>query len=174
MRQVIRGVVFALALAGIVLIRYSWEAAASAGKPSENRRAAPDFNLPDASGRTVRLSDYKGRTVLLNFWATWCGPCQLEIPWFIEFEQKYRDRGFAVLGVSMDEDGWRPVKPYITKMGMNYRVLLGNETTAKLYGGVDSLPTTLLIDRDGRIAATHTGLVGKSTYEGEILELLRK
>jgi peroxiredoxin len=105
---------------------------------SKASKAAPNFTLKDADGRNVSLSDYKGKVVLLNFWATWCGPCKLEIPWFVEFEQKYKDRGFAVLGVSMDEDGWEVVKPYLAKTKVNYRILLGNDDVAKLYGGVDS------------------------------------
>ena len=85
----------------------------AAVKPEKDRHAAPDFALKDANGATVQLSDYKGKVVLLDFWATWCGPCKIEIPWFIEFEQKYKDKGFAVLGVSMDEDGWSAVKPFM-------------------------------------------------------------
>jgi thiol-disulfide isomerase/thioredoxin len=104
--------------------------------------------------------------------ATWCGPCQVEIPWFEEFERKYKDRGFTVLGVSVDEDGWKAVKPYVAQKRMNYPVLLGNEKVSDSYGGVDSIPTTLMVDRDGRIAATHVGLESKSTYEKEVVKLL--
>ncbi len=148
------------------------EAAASSLKPEAARRPAPEFALKDADGKTVRLSDYKGKVVLLNFWATWCGPCKIEIPWFGELEQKYRDRGFAVLGVSMDEEGWDVVKPFTAELHVNYRVLLGNDETAQLYGGVDSLPTTFVIDQEGRIVSVHLGLVSKSNYEDEIEQLL--
>jgi thiol-disulfide isomerase/thioredoxin len=110
--------------------------------------------------------------VLLNLWATWCGPCKVEIPWFSEFEAKYRDRGFAVLGVAMDDDGWTSVLSYLEKMKMSYRVMIGDDTLAQRYGGIDSLPETLLIDRDGKIAAQHVGLTGKSNYEDEIVQLL--
>jgi cytochrome c biogenesis protein CcmG/thiol:disulfide interchange protein DsbE len=144
----------------------------AAAKAESNRKAAPPFALKDAEGKTVSLEDYKGKVVLLNFWATWCGPCKIEIPWFMDFEQKYKDRGFAVVGVSMDEEGWKVVKPYLAEEKINYRVLLGNDSVGTLYGGVDSLPTTFVIDRDGRIAATHIGLVSKSDYQDEILELL--
>ncbi|MDW8130572.1 MAG: redoxin domain-containing protein, partial [Bryobacterales bacterium] len=102
-------------------------AARSSVKPESQRRQAPDFTLRDADGKLVRLSDYRGKVVLLNFWATWCGPCRLEIPWFIEFERQHKHRGFAVLGISMDEDGWDVVKPYIRRLGVNYRILMGDD-----------------------------------------------
>jgi peroxiredoxin len=141
-------------------------------RSANERKATPDFTLKDSTGATVKLSDYKGKVVLLNFWATWCGPCKVEMPWFMKFEKQYRDQGFSVLGVSMDDDGWKSVRPYITAQKINYRVVVGDEPLTKLYGGVEALPTTFLIDRDGRIVYTHTGLVGKDDYEKEIVELL--
>lgn len=141
-------------------------------KQQEDRKLAPDFALKDVNGATVRLSDYRGKVVLLNFWATWCGPCKIEIPWFIEFEQKHKDRGFAVLGISMDDGGWEVVRPFLARMNVNYRTLMGDETVAELYGGVASLPTSFLIDREGKIASAHLGLVSKSVYENEIEQLL--
>lgn len=141
-------------------------------KPENQRRKAPGFELKDAQGKTVRLSDYHGKVVLLNFWATWCGPCRIEIPWFKEFERMYKDRGFAVLGVAMDEEGWEVINPYVEKMQINYRILLGTDMVADLYGGVGALPTSFVIDREGRIAATHVGLVSRSDYEKDIQALL--
>jgi peroxiredoxin len=140
--------------------------------PAPNRGLAPDFTLADASGKTVQLSSLRGKVVLLNFWATWCGPCKLEIPWFKEFQKSYEDRGLVVLGVSMDEDGWKAVRPYIEAKGVNYRVMVANEDVAKAYGGVNSLPTTLMIDRSGQIASTHVGLTSKPDYEAEIKKML--
>jgi len=99
-------------------------------------------------------------------------PCKIEIPWFVAFEQKYKDKGFSVVGVSMDEEGWNIVKPFLAEEKINYRILLGNDSVGTLYGGVDSLPTTFVIDREGNIAATHIGLVSKSDYEDEIVQLL--
>ncbi len=141
-------------------------------KPVESRQTAPDFALKDVNGATVRLSDYRGKVVLLNFWATWCPPCKFEIPWFIEFEQANKDRGFAVIGISMDEEGAAVVKPFLAKMNVNYRTLLGNDIITQLYGGVDALPTSFLIDREGKVASMHQGLISKSTYQNEIQELL--
>ena len=147
-------------------------AAASPAKAEKERKPAPEFELKDADGKTVRLSDYKGKVILLDFWATWCGPCKIEIPWFIQFERQYKDKGFAVIGVAMDEEGWTVVKPFISELAINYRILQGNDSTAQLYGGVDALPTTFLIDRDGKIVATHVGLAGKDDFEDGIKKLM--
>ena len=141
-------------------------------KGAKDRKPAPDFTLQDANGKAVKLSDYKGKVVLLDFWATWCGPCKIEIPWFIEFQRKYKDRGFTVLGVSMDEDGWQIVKPFAEEYKMNYPVVLGNDETATAFGGVEVLPTTFIIDKEGRIVATHKGLTGKDEMEKAIEDLL--
>jgi cytochrome c biogenesis protein CcmG/thiol:disulfide interchange protein DsbE len=140
--------------------------------PQNARKAASDFILNDASGRPVQLSSLKGKVVLLNFWATWCGGCQVEIPWFINFEKTYAGRGFGVLGVSFDDDGWKAVKPYVAAKQVNYPVMIGDSRITGLYGGVQVLPVTYLIDKAGRIACTHPGLVSKSDYEAEIEKLL--
>lgn len=144
----------------------------AAVKAEKDRKQAPEFALKDAQGRVAKLSDYKGKVLLVNFWATWCGPCKIEIPWFADFEQRFKDKGFAVIGISMDDDGWESVKPYIEEKKMNYRVVIGTEETADIYGGVSSLPTTYLIDRQGKIASVHVGLVSKSVYQNEIEHLL--
>jgi peroxiredoxin len=146
----------------------------AAVKPDKQRKAAPDFTLKDSAGKNVKLSDFRGKVVLLNFWATWCGPCKIEIPWFIDFEKSYKDRDFTVLGVSLDDEGWTVVKPFIAERKINYPVVVGTEETSQQYGGVDALPTTFVIDRDGRIASVHQGLVSKSEYENEIRDLLDK
>jgi len=141
-------------------------------RDSKDRKAAPDFALKDASGKVVHLSDFRGRVVLLDFWATWCGPCTIEIPWFVDFQRKYKDRGFDVLGVSMDDDGWKAINPFVAEKKINYRVLLGDDKTGDQYGGIEALPTTFVIDRDGRIAAIHVGLSGKKEFEDAIEKLL--
>jgi len=142
-------------------------------RPEKSRRMAPDFTLNDASGNPIRLKDFRGKVVLLNFWATWCGGCKVEIPWFIDFERTYRNRNFAVLGVSMDEDGWKAVRPFINAKRINYPVMIGGPDMAARYG-IQAMPVTVLIDASGRVAATHTGLVGKSDYKAEIETLLNE
>jgi peroxiredoxin len=151
-----------------------------AGAPSAtyvnhgDRRMAPDFALTDASGRNIRLSDMRGKVVLLNFWATWCQPCQREIPWFVEFQRSNESRGFTVLGVSMDDGGWNAVNPFLQVKQVNYPVVIGNDRVAGLYGGLQALPLTLIIDRAGRIAAVHEGLCKRDEYERDISALLNE
>ena len=147
-------------------------AADASPKSEKDHKPAPEFELKDADGKTVRLSDYKGKVILLDFWATWCGPCKIEIPWFIQFERQYKDKGFAVIGVAMDEEGWTVVKPFISELAINYRILQGSDATAQKYGGVDALPTTFLIDREGKIVDTHVGLTGKDEFENGIKKLM--
>ncbi len=146
---------------------------AASVKPDGERKEAPDFTLKDANGKPVRLSDYRGKVVLLDFWATWCGPCKIEIPWFVDMQRRNKDRGFEVLGVAMDDEGWEVVKPFITNIGVNYRVVIGDDMTAQSYGGVDALPTTFLIDRSGKIAAVHVGLTSKKDFEDGVEQLLQ-
>ncbi len=141
-------------------------------KNDTQRKHAPDFALKDGQGKVVHLADYRGKVVLLDFWATWCGPCKVEIPWFMEFQRKYKDRGFAVLGVSMDDDGWKAITPFIAEKKINYRIVLGDDKTGDKYGGLEALPTTFVIDRNGRIASVHVGLTGKKDFADAIEQLL--
>lgn len=159
------------ALVGIVACSPS-RPVPSAVKNSNQRKKAPDFALKDGSGKLVHLADYKGKVILLDFWATWCGPCKIEIPWFTEFERKYKDRGFEVLGVSMDDDGWKVVAPFVQEKKINYRVLMGDDKTGDQYGGLEALPTTFVIDRSGRIASVHVGLTNKKDFSDAIEQLL--
>lgn len=142
-------------------------------KALKDGQAAPDFALRDATGANLRLSAYKGKVVLLNFWATWCHGCTLEIPWLIQFQKTYKGRGFAVIGVSMDDDGWKAVRPFIGSEKVNYPVVVGNEKMAKPYG-LDAMPMTFLIDRQGRIAATSVGVIDRAACERQIVELLNR
>jgi thiol-disulfide isomerase/thioredoxin len=109
--------------------------------------------------------------VLLDFWATWCHGCKEEIPWFVEFDQRYRAKGLVVIGVSLDDDGWKVVKPFIGTARIPYRIVLGDEVTSRAYG-IQNMPDTFLIDRQGKIAATYSGVVEKENVEQNIRAML--
>ena len=160
------------ALALLVLLATACSSMKPVKAAKDERRPAPNFTLPDESGKPIRLSNFKGKVVLLDFWATWCGPCKIEIPWFIEFQRKYKDQGFTVIGISMDEGGWQTVRPFVEEFKMNYPVLIGNDDMATNFGGVEVLPTTFIIDKQGRIVATHMGLTSKDEFEKTIQSLL--
>ncbi len=142
-------------------------------RPVAGRVPAPAFKLKDPKGLAVKLADFKGKVVLLNFWATWCTPCAEEIPWFIEFQKTYKDKGFEVLGVSVDEKGWKVVNQYLAEAGkaINYTIVLDDLHISEKYA-VETMPKTLMIDRDGKVAQVHNGLVDKAETEKEIQTLL--
>jgi|SRR5271166_4210612 len=140
-------------------------------QPADQRTPAPEFALQDASGKTVSPKDYRGKVVLLDFWATWCHGCKEEIPWFSEFHRKYASKGLTVVGVSLDSDGWKVVTPFIKTAHVPYQIVLGNDAMAKTYG-IENMPDTFLIDRQGRIAATYSGLVDKDNVEANLRTML--
>ena len=131
-------------------------------------KQAPDFELETLDGKKVKLSDYKGKAVLLNFWATWCGPCKIEMPWFVQFEKDYRDQGFEIVGVAMDDSKKEAIADFAKEMGVNYTILRGKESVGELYGGVMGLPTSFYIGRDGKIVGEHQGLNSRSDIEDKI------
>jgi peroxiredoxin len=142
--------------------------------PSSTRKTSPDFTLTDSTGASIKLSGYKGRVVLLDFWATWCHGCKEEIPWYMDFQNKYKQSGLSVVGVSVDDDGWKSVKPFLADQKVNYTVVIAKwDDMAKRFG-FDQLPVTLLVDRDGRIADSHTGMIDKDVFEKEIQILLKE
>jgi len=139
-----------------------------------DRKPAPEFALTDASGRTASLAQYRGKVVLLDFWATWCGGCKHEIPWFEEFSKTYGSNGLAVVGVSLDVEGWKVLKPFLAQHPISYRIVLGGEAMSKQYG-IDGMPDTFLIDQQGRIAAAYkSGVVDKEDMEANIKAMLAK
>ncbi len=144
--------------------------ACTPARPVQFPKRAHDFALNDSEGARIRLSDYKGKVVLLNFWATWCHGCVLEIPWFIEFQERYKDNGLAVIGVSID-DNWKPVKAFIEEKKVNYPIVIDNEGLRKPYE-LNTMPMTLLIDRSGEIAASYIGVVDKDACESKLRTLL--
>jgi thiol-disulfide isomerase/thioredoxin len=141
-------------------------------KPEAARKRAPDFELKDRSGKAVKLSDYEGRVVLIDFWATWCAPCKSAMPWLNDLAAQNREKGFEVLGVSMDEDGWPKVLPFLDKVKVGYPILMGNKRVAYLYGEVESLPLAFFVDRKGRVAAMHLGAASRKDFEKTVRELL--
>lgn len=134
---------------------------------------APAFSLTDIAGKPLNLSDYKGKVVLLDFWASWCGPCRIEAPKFVDLLKHYREQGLVVIGVSLDDEV-EPVREFYNQYKLNYPVALGNEQLSEKYGGVFSLPTTFLIGRDGRVYAKHLGAAELSVLEAEVRQLLSK
>jgi thiol-disulfide isomerase/thioredoxin len=146
---------------------------ATSACPANAKPANLNFTLKDVDGKDVKLASLKGKVVLLDFWATWCGPCKIEIPWFIEFQNKYGKDGLQVVGVSVD-DTQAKLKPYVTQMKMNYLVLQGldHDDIQDAYGPLFGIPVTVVISRDGKICAKHTGLSSKDGFEKEIKSLL--
>ena len=133
---------------------------------------AAEFELADISGKKVRLSDFKGKVVVLDFWATWCGPCRVEIPDFVKLQSKYKDKGLEIVGLSLDADGASAVGPFLKEHQVNYTMLLANDDTAKSFGGILGIPTTFIIDRQGRIVQKYIGVMPAKTFEEAIQPLL--
>jgi len=160
-------------LASILLLALAATAQSpKTSKSSTGRSPAPNFNLKDASGKDFKLADLKGKVVLVNFWATWCEGCQVEIPWFVEFQKEYADRGLVVVGIAMDDD-WKSVKPWIEEKKVNYPIVIGNQELGKQYGLI-GMPLTALVDREGRIVDVHNGIVDKTATEQRIKDLLQQ
>src|SRR5581483_542410 len=133
---------------------------------------APDFTLTSLDGKTVKLSDFRGKAVLLNFWATWCEPCKFEMPWFVDLQKKYGPQGLQVLGVAMDDASPKEIAQFAQKLGVNYPIVIGKESVGDQYGGIPYLPSTFYIDREGRIVDRVFGLVGRSDIEANIQKAL--
>jgi peroxiredoxin len=133
---------------------------------------APDFSLESLDGKTVRLSDLRGKAVLLNFWATWCGPCKIEMPWFVELQNQYAAQGLQIVGVAMDDASKEDIAKFAKDMGVNYPILIGKDSVSDQYGGVPALPESFLIGRDGKIVDKILGLRGKAEIEDSIKKAL--
>ena len=142
--------------------------------PTAARKAAPDFSLENSTGGLIKLSSFKGRVVLLDFWATWCTGCKKEIPWYVEFQDKYKKEGLSAIGVSLDDDGWKSVKPFLQEHRINYPIVIGDWDTMGKSFSFNAMPATLLIDRDGKVAELHVGMVDKAAFEADIRTLLKE
>lgn len=140
--------------------------------PSPSGKAAPLFTLRDLNGEQVSLSDFKGKVVILDFWATWCPPCVIEIPHFIELYEKYKDQGFAMVGISLDHGGVGVVESFVRKYQINYPILMADGQVVKAYGNITSIPTTFVIDRQGNIRRMYIGYRDKGVFEADIKALL--
>jgi len=163
--------IFILLLAVLALFSVSqvWAETVPGGEGS----LAPAWKLQDLAGKTVSSEDFKGKVVVLDFWATWCPPCRAEIPGLIDLQKTYEKRGLMVVGVSLDQDGVDAVRSFVKKYGMNYPVLVGDDKIQRAFGGFDAIPVTLVIDREGHIVKRHLGLTGKDEFEAEIKPLLK-
>ena len=159
-----------LVLSVLLITAHACRSTRSTTTQAENQ-LAPDFTLQDLMGHPLSLSSYRGKVVLLDFWATWCTPCREEIPRFVEMQSQYGGRGLQILGVSMD-DSPEPVREFFHNFKMNYPVVMGTAKTGELYGGILGLPIAYVIDQQGRIRARHIGATPLSTLESEITRLV--
>ncbi|KPJ52703.1 hypothetical protein AMJ39_07185 [candidate division TA06 bacterium DG_24] len=140
--------------------------------PSTSADMAPDFTLKNLDGRDVSLRDFRGKIVLLDFWATWCPPCIQELPHFVELYDAYKVDGFEIIGIALDAGGVSVVKPFIEERGIEYTTLIGTDEVTQAYGGVRGIPTTFIIDREGKIYKKYQGYRDKSVFENDIKRLL--
>lgn len=165
-------VVVAVVVAGMLYFGLHMARRAGGHPRITTATVAPDFALESLDGKSVRLSDLRGKAVLLNFWATWCVPCKIEMPWFVELQQQYGAQGLQIVGVAMDDASKEDIAKFAKNMGVNYPILIGKEAVGDEYGGVPALPETFFIGRDGKIVDKIMGLKGKAEIEDDIKKAL--
>jgi thiol-disulfide isomerase/thioredoxin len=147
--------------------------AANPDSAKKDADAPPDFSLKNLSdGKDVRLSSLRGKAVLVNFWATWCEPCKIEMPSLVDLQKKYGPQGLQIVGVAMDDADDKEITTFAHKMGVNYLVLRGTEKVGDLYGGIDHLPMTYYLDRSGKVVDETLGMAGEATFEEAIKRAL--
>ena len=167
-------VVVAVIVAGMLYIGFHMARRPGPDAPAilSKSTPAPDFTLQSLDGKNMRLSDFRGKAVLLNFWATWCGPCKIEMPWFVDLQKEYGPQGLQIVGVAMDDSSKEDIAKFAQEMGVNYPVLIGKEAVGDEYGGVPALPESFFIGRDGKIIDKIIGLKGKGEIEDSIKKAL--
>jgi peroxiredoxin len=156
---------------GFKLTRHPTQSSEFGTSPAKNG-LAPDFTLQSLDGKTIRLSDLRGKAVVLNFWATWCAPCKIEMPWFVDLQKKYESAGVQFLGIAMDDASTKEIAEFAQSMNVNYPILIGKEAVGDAYGGVQFLPETFYIGRDGKIIDKAFGLKGRGEIEDDIKKIV--
>lgn len=139
---------------------------------SQTKPKAPNFRLKSARGEVVELAKLRGKVVVINFWATWCGPCRAEIPGFLDIYKKYKSRGLEIVGISLDEGGWDVVKPFVQKYKITYPIVVGDRKIVDDYGGIQAIPTTFIVDQEGNVVTGQRGLLPKTQLEKMLKEVL--
>jgi len=179
MRNFLQGIVISLVLLTLCGlgcdVRMKREERAKIEKPTTVSRQwgnAPDFTLSDLDGESLTLSEFRGKVIILNFWATWCPPCRREIPDFIDLYRSYKDKGLIILGINLDAGDIRSVKRFSEEYGINYPVVIGNDSVTQDYGGIRAIPTTFIIDKKGDIREKYIGYQSRATFEKAVKNLL--
>jgi peroxiredoxin len=166
-------VVVAVAIAAMLFFAVRRARRPNAGaQVAATGKLAPDFTLQTLDGKKVSLSDYRGKAVLVNFWATWCGPCNIEMPWLVDLHKKYAAQGFEILGISMDDVGPKDVAKFAQEKHVDYPILIGEDSVGDAYGGIPFLPGNFYIDRSGKIVDKGFGLKGKAEIEEDIQKII--
>lgn len=175
--RILIGLVFFFVLGGAIYLLAkpgTKSVAPSENVAADDKNEAHGFSLRDVNGKKIELSDFKGKVVALNFWATWCPPCRKEIPDFIALQNQYGADGLQILGIALDEGGANVVKPFSEKYKITYPILIGDEDIQKDYGPMNAIPVTILIDRKGIIRGRFVGMRTKDMLESVILPLLKE
>lgn len=139
-----------------------------AGAMSSDQKKAPGFSLKTSEGAVIDLVKLRGKVIVVNFWATWCGPCRAEIPAFMEAYSQFKAQGVEIVGISLDEGGWEDVTPFVKRYQISYPVVLGNAKVARAWGNIEAIPTTFIVDKSGNIVDKHIGMMSKEALTAKL------